>query len=54
MDFEKDFDRPLVELLGSSTKEEITANLTSFRESLAGKIAGYETTINSLLTKDWK
>lgn len=28
--------------------------MQSFKESLANKIAGYETTINSLITKDWK
>lgn len=53
-DPEKEFERPLIELCAVSTKEEITSTLQSFKESLANKIAGYETMINSLITKDWK
>jgi hypothetical protein len=53
-DPEKEFEPPLIELCAVSTKEEITTTLQSFKESLANKIAGYETMINSLITKDWK
>lgn len=54
LDLEKEFELPLIELCSMFTKEEITTTLQTFKESLASKIAGYETMINSLITRDWK
>jgi len=41
-------------VLATSTREDTTGVLQSFKESLANKIAGYETIINAMITKDWK
>ena len=53
-DPEKEFDAGIIEVLATSTREDTTGVLQSFKESLANKIAGYETIINAMITKDWK
>ena len=51
---EKEFDAGICEVLAISNREDTTGVLQSFKESLANKIAGYETIINAMITKDWK
>ena len=53
-DPEKEFEAGIIEVLATSTREDTTGVLQSFKESLANKIAGYETIINAMITKDWK
>jgi hypothetical protein len=53
-ELETEFEPCIIEVLATSTREDTTGVLQSFKESLANKIAGYETIINAMITKDWK